>query len=133
MKKYDIKTLKKPGRMTKWLLNVNMRTGKFYLNDLIRQDLDLKNGQEVIVASDEEKGTWYICFEAGLNGVKLHNQTNSKGKSPRLCFGSSKPAHILLDKVKATIAATFLVAKTPTMIEGHKWYRIITSTPVRVS
>lgn len=119
--------------MTKWLLNVNLNTGSFYLNDLIRADLDLKNGMPVLVAKDEKSGKWFISFDEGLNGFRLHRLNNSKGYCPRLMFGSKEPAHLLLDEVKASVGATFIVAQKPTIIDGHTWYRIITNPPARVN
>lgn len=131
--KFDKSTIRKGTPMTQWLVNVNLGSGGFYLNDLVRLDLDLKNGQEVLVAKDEKTKKWYITFDSGLQGFKLHKLNNQGGHQHRLCFISRRPAHLLLDEVKATRAATFMLAKKPVMIDGHKWYRIITNDPVRVS
>ncbi len=119
--------------MTQWLVNVNLGSGGFYLNDLVRLELNLKNGQEVLVAKDEKSKKWYITFDSGLQGFKLHKLNNQGGHQHRLCFISRRPAHLLLDEVKATKAATFMLAKKPIEIDGHKWYRIITNDPVRVN
>lgn len=132
--KYDKKRLtKRISPMTKWLINVNLNTGAFYLNDLIRANLDLKAGMSVLVAKDEKSGKWYISFDEGLHGFRLHGLRNNKGHFPRLMFGSKEPAHRLLSEVKATVGATFIISQNPTKIDGHTWYRIITNTPARVN
>lgn len=131
--KFDKSSVRKGTPMTQWLVNVNLKSGGFYLNDLVRLELDLKNGQEVLVAKDEKSNKWYITFDSGLQGFRLHKLSNQGGHQDRLCFISRRPAHLLLNEVRATRAATFMLAKNPTTIDDHKWYRIITTDPVRVS
>lgn len=50
--KFDKSSVRKGTPMTQWLVNVNLKSGGFYLNDLVRLELDLKNGQEVLVAKE---------------------------------------------------------------------------------
>lgn len=136
LRKYNKSELRKAAsaqRMTQYLVNVNLKTGCFYLNDLIRIELNLTKGTEALVACNEESGIWYITFGTQIDGFKLRRLMNLKGHEDRLCFCYKKPAHRLLELVKAQIAATFVISKTPTDIDGAKWYRIMTKNPVRVS
>lgn len=119
--------------MTHWLLNVNFKSGNFYLNDLIRQDLDLKCGDSAVVAYDEDGKEWYISFDPNVNGFRLHKLCNQGGKQSRLVFGCRPAVVRMLENLPVKSGVTFIVARRPKEEDGCKWYRIMTQKPYRIN
>lgn len=117
---------------TQWLVNVNRKVGCFNLNNLITDDLKLETGQRGLIAYDEDTKEWFVAFGEDLPGFTLKILTNSN-YAPRLMFLGRLAAHTILNDVKAQIGATFIISKRPKVIDGQKWYRILTKNPKRVN
>lgn len=113
---------------TQWLINVNRKIGAFFLNNLIQDDLGLVKGSKGILAYDEETKVWLVAFGDDLPGFSLRRLSNRDYKE-RLFFNGKNAAHTILNDVKAERAATFVVSKRPKVIDGQKWYRILTKKP----
>lgn len=117
---------------TQWLVNVNRKTGTFNLNNLIADDLKLEKGQKGIIACNEETSEWFVAFGDNLQGFTLRKLQNSRYR-PRLLFAGRLAAHTMLNEVKAQSGATFVISKRPKIIDGQKWYRILTKNPKRIN
>lgn len=117
---------------TQWLLNVNRKAGIFHLNNLIIEELKLEAGQKGVIAYDGDTKEWFVAFGNDLPGFALRVLSNKHYK-PRLVFTGRFAAHTILNDVKAKSAATFVVSKKPNVIDGQKWYRILTKKPKRVN
>lgn len=117
---------------TQWLLNVNRNTGRFYLNNLIADELKLTNNLRGVVAYDEDAREWMLAFGENVPGFRLIVLSNN-GCRTRLNFGCRKAAHAILNYIKATTTASFVVSKRPRAIDGQKWYRIMTKNPMRIN
>lgn len=113
-------------------MNVNRKTGVFYLNNLIADEIGLEIGCKGVLAYDDDTREWLVAFGNDLAGFSLRKFNNHEYKH-RLCFAGAKAAHTILNDVKAERAATFVIAKRPKVIDGHKWYRILTKKPQRIN
>lgn len=120
----------KRSQPTQWLVNVNLRTGCFYLNNLVADDMGLKIGQYAVVAEDEDSKNWLISFDNKENGYILKILSNH-GYRSRLCFSCRRAATALIEAVKAQKAATFLISRKPVEIEGKMWFKILHKQPIR--
>lgn len=117
---------------TQWLVNVNRKTGVFYLNNLIADDLGLEKGGKGLLAYDDETKEWLVAFGDDLPGFSLRKLSNHDYKD-RLCFARAKAVHTILNEIKAQRAATFVISKRPKVIDGRNWYRILTKKPQRIN
>lgn len=112
------------------LVTVNRKGGYFSFNGKCMRDLGLSNETKILVAKDEDsRNDWYIAFGKELpESMKLRAQ----GK-PTYGYRAQYKLAVreILDSVKAEKSATFLLAAKPIEIDGIKWYRIMTSTPIR--
>lgn len=117
---------------TQWLVNVNRKVKMFYLNNLMADDLKLEYGQKAMVAHDDKTGEWLITFGEGFSGYSIYRLSNKRYK-PRYCFNGAKAAHALLNDTNANVAATFVVSRRPRIIDGQKWYRLLTKNPKRIN
>ena len=117
---------------TQWLVNVNRKVGTFNLNNLICEDLKLEKGQKGVIAYDEDTKDWFVAFGKELPGFSLRILSN-KHYTPRFVFAGRLAAHTILNTVNAQLGATFIISKRPKVIDGQKWYRILTKNPKRVN
>lgn len=120
------------GKPTQWLVNVNRNVGVFFLNNLIIDDLQLEKGMTGMLACDDDTKEWYVTFGNDLHGFKLRILSNHDYKT-RLCFAGKAAVISILNDIKAERAATFVISKKPKVIDGQKWYRIMTKRPQRVN
>ena len=90
-------------------------------------DLGLCLGSKIsILLTDKEM---YLCIDVE-NGFKLFGYKNGSKYSSFACTAKNIASRIL-DNVKATKVASFLVAANSTIINGCKCYKII-KTPLRI-
>ena len=112
-----------------WIIsvNVNRKTGVITFSGEMVKCLELKTGDRIIVANDQEdKKGWYICKTNSEAGFVV------TGKDKALLIRNSFVAGLLLSSVKIEKSASFLVAKEPVEIEGEKYYQLITTKPINV-
>ncbi|MCM1225112.1 MAG: hypothetical protein NC548_62745, partial [Lachnospiraceae bacterium] len=117
-------------------MSANRKGGFCSFNSKAIRDFDLRPGNRVIIAKDtDSKNDWYIAFVEPENeaGTKLRiglGHKTSKIYSMRTQNRAASGA--ILDSVKATYSATFIIAATPTqMPDGTIWYRVLTANPIR--
>lgn len=117
-------------------MSANRKGGFCSFNSKAIRDFDLRPGNRVIIAKDtDSKNDWYITFVEPENetGTKLRigrGHKTSKIYSMRTQNRAASGA--ILDSVKATYSATFIIAATPTeMPDGTIWYRVLTANPIR--
>ena len=123
---YNIENSKanRPGER---LCRVNRGTGVFTFSGELVKCMELKTGDRVIVANDQEdKKGWYICKTNNEGGFVV------TGKDKALLIRNSFVAGLLLGSIKVEKSASFLVAKEPVVIEGEKYYQLITTKPINV-
>lgn len=123
---YNIENSKanRPGER---LCRVNRGTGVFTFSGELVKCMELKTGDRVIVANDQEdKKGWYICKTNSEDGFVV------TGKDKALLIRNSFVAGLLLGSIKVEKSASFLVAKEPVVIEGEKYYQLITTKPINI-
>lgn len=109
------------------LCRVNRKTGVISFSGELVKCLDLKAGDRIIVAADQEdKKGWYISKTENEAGFIV------TGKDKTLLIRNSFVAGLLLSSMKIEKSASFLVAKEPVEIEGEKYYQLITTKPINV-
>lgn len=117
----------KADRTGERLCRVNRKAGVITFSGEMVKCLDLKAGDRVIVAADQEdKKGWYISKTENEAGFIV------TGKDKTLLFHNSFVAGLLLSSMKIEKSASFLVAKEPVEIEGEKYYQLITTKPINV-
>lgn len=109
------------------LCRVNRGTGVFSFSGELVKCLGLKNGDRIIVANDQEdKKGWYIRKTDSKSGFVI------TGKDKALLIRNSFVAGLLLSSIKIEKSASFLVAKEPVVIDGEKYYQLITTKPINI-
>lgn len=118
-------------------INVNRKNGRVVISAALRQSLDIKGGDRLMFAKDEEsKNDWYLCIthdEAGYSIYEKPGGKNGRYATHSLYATCKMAAAELLDAIKADRAASLLVAAKPTQIDGTDWYQIITTKPLRIT
>lgn len=117
-------------------MSANRKGGFFSFNSKAIRDFDLRPGNRVVVAKDtDSRNDWYVRFvEAGdETGTKMRVGREHKGDKVYSMRTQNRAASdAILDSVKVTYSATFIIATTPTkMPDGTTWYRILTANPIR--
>ncbi len=93
----------------------------------------LKPGVCIVVAKDEDsRNDWYLTFGENLEiGTKL--RLLHRGRRINSMRTQNKEAvNDILNSVKAEQSATFLISKSPKLIDGKTWYKILTAKPIRI-
>ena len=115
------------------MINVNRKGGYFSLNVKAVELFGLKPGVCIVVAKDEDsRNDWYLTFGENLEiGTKL--RLLHRGRRINSMRTQNKEAvNDILNSVKAEQSATFLISKSPKLIDGKTWYKILTAKPIRI-
>lgn len=115
------------------MINVNRKGGYFSLNVKVVELFGLKPGVCIVVAKDEDsRNDWYLTFGENLEiGTKL--RLLHRGRRINSMRTQNKEAvNDILNSVKAEQSATFLISKSPKLIDGKTWYKILTAKPIRI-
>lgn len=114
------------------LINANRKGGYFSLNIKAIELFGLEPGCRIVIANDEDsRNDWYLAFGNNLeNGTKLR-LTYSK-RSNNMRTQNKEAVNAILNSVKAEQSATFLISKSPKLIDGQTWYKILTAKPIRI-
>ena len=114
------------------MINANRKGGYFSLNIKAIELFGLEPGCRIVVANDEDsRNDWYLAFGNNLeNGTKLR-LTYSK-RSNNMRTQNKEAVNAILNSVKAEQSATFLISKSPKLIDGKTWYKILTAKPIRI-
>ena len=114
------------------MINVNRKGGYFSLNIKAIEVFDLKTSYRIVVAKDEDsRNDWYLTFGNNLeNGTKL--RLTYRKRSNNMRTQNKEAVNAILNSVKAEQSATFLISKSPKLIDGKTWYKILTAKPIRI-
>lgn len=114
------------------MINANRKGGYFSLNIKAIELFGLEPGCRIVVANDEDsRNDWYLTFGNNLeNGTKL--RLTYRKRSNNMRTQNKEAVNAILNSVKAEQSATFLISKSPKLIDGKTWYRILTAKPIRI-
>lgn len=88
----------------------------------------------VLALDEDSKNDWYIAIGNFTDGFKVNeknNKTANKSYGKSYYFSCGSTASVFLDAAKCKNYGMFLVSEKPQEIDGVKWWKIITSKPVR--
>lgn len=111
-------------------ISANRRGEYFSLNIKAIEVFGLTKNCYVIIAKDEDsRNDWYMTFGENLEGgTKLRFMVRN-GHASSMRTRNKKAVIDLLNSVKAEKGATFIISKTPKLIAGRNWYKILTKNP----
>ena len=114
------------------MINANRKGGYFSLNIKAIEVFDLKTSYRIVVAKDEDsRNDWYLTFGENLEiGTKL--RLTYRKRSNNMRTQNKEAVNAILNSVKAEQSATFLISKSPKLIDGKTWYKILTAKPIRI-
>ena len=114
------------------MINANRKGGYFSLNIKAIELFGLEPGCRIVVANDEDsRNDWYLTFGNNLeNGTKL--RLTYRKRSNNMRTQNKEAVNAILNSVKAEQSATFLISKSPKLIDGKTWYKILTANPIRI-
>lgn len=114
------------------LINANRKGGYFSLNIKAIELFGLEPGCRIVIANDEDsRNDWYLAFGNNLeNGTKLRLTYSKRSNNMRM--QNKEAVNAILNSVKAEQSATFLISKSPKLIDGKTWYKILTAKPIRI-
>lgn len=117
------------------ILSANRKGGYFSINVRLIHDFKMNGNERALIARDEDsRNDWYIIVGEDIgNGSKVRPiGLTRNGKPNSMRFQNKAAVEDLLDSVKASASASFIVATRPTrMPDGRDWYRLLTSIPKR--
>lgn len=115
------------------MINANRKGGYFSLNIKAIEVFDLKTSYRIVVAKDEDsRNDWYLTFGENLEiGTKLR-LSHCRRKIDSMRTQNKEAVNGILNSVKAEQSATFLISKSPKLIDGKTWYKILTAKPIRI-
>ena len=114
------------------MINANRKGGYFSLNIKAIELFGLEPGCRIVVANDEDsRNDWYLAFGNNLeNGTKL--RLTYRKRSNNMRTQNKEAVNAILISVNAEQSATFLISKSPKLIDGKTWYKILTAKPIRI-
>lgn len=118
-------------------LSVRRKAHNVTLSSLFVKQVGIKSDDTtfaVLALDEDSKNDWYIAIGNFTDGFKVNKKTNKTsnktyGVSYYFCCGDT--ANVFLDAAKCKNYGMFLVSEKPQEIDGVKWWKIITSKPVR--
>ena len=115
------------------MIKANRRGGYFSFNITATEVFGLEPGCRIVVANDEDsRNDWYLAFGNNLeNGTKLR-LLHCRRKIDSMRTQNKEAVNGILNSVKAEQSATFLISKSPKLIDGKTWYKILTAKPIRI-
>lgn len=115
------------------MINANRKGGYFSLNVKAVELFGLKPGVCIVVAKDEDsRNDWYLTFGENLEiGTKLR-LLHRRRRINSMRTQNKEAVNDILNSVKAEQSATFLISKSPKLIDGQTWYKILTAKPIRI-
>lgn len=115
------------------MINANRKGGYFCLNIKAIELFGLEPGYRIVVANDEDsRNDWYLTFGKDLEiGTKLRVMPRGN-KINSMRTQNKEAVNAILNSVKAENGATFLLSKSPKLIDGRAWYKILTAKPIRI-
>lgn len=110
------------------LIHFNGNFGVVNFNRYACTSLGMKAGDRILFAQDDETKHWYFSFGSDLtNGYKL-TQMYKRYFALRC---SCKEVCDKMVRQTREDSVTYVIAKKAKVIDGQRWYRILTQTPYR--
>lgn len=101
---------------------------------ILSREIEVKEGDTAYLAMDEEsKNDWYFAIGQFPDGYRLclrKPKVETQSSLRHFCCGNVATKFLEANKAKDICAC--LVSEQPQEIDGVKWYKIITSKPLRV-
>lgn len=115
------------------MINANRKGGYFSLNVKAVELFGLTPGCCIVVAKDEDsRNDWYLTFGKNLEiGTKLRFIHHGR-KISSMRTQNKEAVNDILNSVKAEQSATFLISKSPKLVDGKTWYKILTAKPIKI-
>ena len=106
-------------------IGLSRNNGMIYLSKVLATEIGLSDEDKIVLANDEDdKKVWYLCKTNDELGFSFRNDKGG------IRFVNKFLVNKILNGLKIETNATFLVAKEPLAVNGEKFYRIITSSPI---
>lgn len=106
-------------------IGLSRRNGVIYLSKVLATEIALSDNDKIVLANDEEdKKGWYLCKTSDELGFSFKNDKGGYRIINKFLVNK------ILNSLKIDTNATFLVARDPLEVNGLKFYRIITSSPI---
>lgn len=87
--------------------------------------LDVVAGDRIVVANDEDTKNWYVRKVDDAEGFLLRGISSSIG------FKNAAFHEIIVRKLRIEGTVGFLIAREPVEIDGEKYFRLITTRPIK--
>lgn len=116
------------------ILSVQRNNYRFNISVRLFRDLKLSGDERIAIAKDEDsQNDWYMAVTRERGSKITISRRNSKGEAIAISFSNKSAANEILNAVKATSFASFIVATKATLTpDGNEWFRIITSIPKKI-
>lgn len=113
--------------------NIARKRKSITFNCCAIRELGLENEQRIMFAQDITGGGWYFSLldaDEEPTGNKLYFDVQHGRVIYARCTNEEVSSGILNEL--ALDSATYLIARNPTMIDGKKWYKILTKHPYKI-
>lgn len=114
-------------------VTVRRKTHSVSFSALLSRELNVQEGDTAYLALDEEsKNDWYFAIGQFPDGYRISTRkpkVETQSSLRYFCCGNASVKFLEANKAKDICAC--LVAEQPQEIDGVKWYKIITSKPLR--
>ena len=125
---------KSPGRPSIRSISVYNSNGSISFSSLCAIDLNISTEKKVLFAKDEEsRNNWYVAVSTTFdNGIQVRTKKNGGNSKDIITLSVSCRVVVdkLLNEYKAKKSAMFLISANGKVIDGIKWYRIL--SPIRI-
>lgn len=114
-------------------LTVSRKLHSVSFSTLLSRDLEIPKGATAYLAMDEEsKNDWYVAVGQFPDGYNLCiRKPKVATQTSQYYFRCGEVANKFIVANKAKDICCCLVSEQAQVIDGVKWYKIITSKPVR--
>ena len=113
------------------------RHGYIYLSGALTAEMELRDGCRLNLANDEQNPKdWYLCRTQHEEGFRLRGDRPGKNAATKRLTGGVEFSNVCLASKLLALAKAecfsvrYLVAKEPVVVDGVKYYKILTANPI---
>lgn len=113
------------------------RHGYIYLSGALTPEMELRDGCRLNLANDEQNPKdWYLCRTQQEEGFRLRGDRPGKNAATKRLTGGVEFSNVCLASKLLALAKAecfsvrYLVAKEPVVVDGVKYYKILTANPI---
>lgn len=113
------------------------RHGYIYLSGALTSEMELRDGCRLNMANDEQNPKdWYLCRTLQEEGFRLRGDRPGENAATKRQTGGVEFSNVCLASKLLALAKAecfsvrYLVAKEPIVIDGVKYYKILTANPI---